>query len=59
MMRNSVLSAFSFYCFSSKGRHLEDNPRAGLGSDKYLVWSKKHRFVCHLHKGDDPGCDSG
>ena len=27
------------------------------GSDKYLVWSKKHIFVCHLHKGDDPGCD--
>ena len=19
-----------------------------------MMWSKKHRFVCHLHKGDDP-----
>ena len=26
-----------------------------------MVWSKKHRCVCvcHLQKGDDPGCDSG
>ena len=55
MMRNLAL----IYCFSSKGRHLGDNPWAGLGSDKYLVWWNIHRFVCHLHKGDAPSCDSG
>ena len=36
------------FCFSPKGRHLGDNSWASLWSDKYLVWSKKHRFVCHL-----------
>ena len=55
MMRNLVYLGF-IYCFSSKGRHLElDHPWSGLGSDKYIAWSNKRRFVCRLHKGDDPG----
>ena len=45
------------YYFSSNRRYLRGNPWAGLGSDKYLVWPKKCRFVCHMHKGDDPSCD--
>ena len=53
MMRNSVLSALALIYFI-----LETIP-AGIGSDKYLLLPKKHRFVCHLHKGDDQGCDSG
>ena len=46
----SYLHSASIYYFTFKGRHLGDNPWAGLGSDMYLMWSEKHRFVWHLHK---------
>ena len=60
MMSNSVLSAFSFNLQLFIQRETSWRQSLSfLGSDMYLVWSKKHRCVCHLHKGDDPGCDSG
>ena len=54
----SYLHLALIYCFSSKGKHLGDNPWAGLESNNYLVWSKKHRFVYRLHKGDDRSCEN-
>ena len=59
IIRNSVLFAFSFNVLFFIQRDILETIPAGLGSDKFVMWSKKHRFVCHLHKDEDPGCDSG
>ena len=55
MLRNSVLSEFNFNLLFFIQR--ETSRRQSLSW--FREWSKKHRFVCHLHKGEDSGCDSG
>ena len=60
MTRNSVLSSFSFNLlfFIQK----ETSWRKSLSWFRERQVSgvvNEHRFVSHLHNGDDPGCNSG
>ena len=60
MMRNSVLFAFSFNLLFFIQR--ETSWRQSLSWFRWATsirCGQRNRFMCHLHKGDDPSCDSG